>query len=116
MKLRIREVKAYITGTIRYKLWYSQLKFLIPLHIQEQIRARIGSMKEECFNQGQCVMCGCKTTALQMANKSCDGKCYPEMLDKEQWWALKYTKVRRRRGETWKLEKNLFTLVKKPRG
>jgi hypothetical protein len=42
-------------------------------------------MKDECYQQGSCTMCGCRTTALQMANKSCDYPCYPPLMNKRKW-------------------------------
>lgn len=88
MKL-IKNILAYITGNIRYKLYYSKFVWLIPTHIREQIEARINSMEKTCYTQGSCIMCGCKTTALQMANKQCDKPCYPEMLSRADWKWLK---------------------------
>ena len=42
-------------------------------------------MNPICYNQGSCISCGCETTMLQMANKSCDNRCYPEMKNKRDW-------------------------------
>lgn len=84
-KKTFKNIIAYLQGHIRYKLYYSYLKFLIPLHIREQIVYRINSMNKECYNQGSCIMCGCRTTHLQMANKSCDNPCYPAMVKKRTW-------------------------------
>ena len=42
-------------------------------------------MDIDCYNNGSCKMCGCKTTALQMANKACDKPCYPTMLSRKDW-------------------------------
>lgn len=42
-------------------------------------------MNQECLKKGNCVICGCQTPQLQMTDESCDGKCYPEMMDKETW-------------------------------
>lgn len=84
-KVNLKNIIAYIQGNIRYKLYYSKYKYLIPEHILEQIDARIKSMNQECFDSGSCIKCGCQTTHLQMANKPCDGACYPKMLDKTRW-------------------------------
>lgn len=46
-------------------------------------------MDRECYESGQCKMCGCATTALQMCDKACDKPCYPEMMDKKTWNELK---------------------------
>jgi hypothetical protein len=58
-------------------------------HIFEQINWRIGVMNKECYAKGQCIKCGCETTALQMAAKSCEGDCYPPLLNKDRWRLFK---------------------------
>lgn len=73
----------YLVGNYRYLLYYSNtLKFLLRDHIVFQIDTRIHSMNAECYNSGQCKICKCRTTALQMCNAACLGKCYPKMLSK----------------------------------
>jgi len=47
-------------------------------------------MDPECFEQGSCKMCGCDTTALQMADKACDKPCYPTMMTRDKWRVFKY--------------------------
>lgn len=91
-KYTFRNIKAYLQGKIRYKLYYSRFKFLIPKHIREQIDVRINSMDPVCYEQGQCKLCGCQTTALQMANKACDKPCYPRMIGKNTWNTIKMYK------------------------
>jgi len=120
-KYSLKNVWAYLQGNFRYKLYYSKsyigkkLKnVLISKHILEQIDTRISSMDKECYEGGQCKICGCKTTALQMANKSCDKPCYPVMLSKEQWNFLKeggtiYDKVT---DKFWTIKKFQFKEVK----
>lgn len=80
----------YIQGHLRFKLYYSKFKWLIRRHIREQIAFRIRVMDPICFSQGSCRICGCETTMLQMANKPCEGYCYPEMFTKEKWNRVKY--------------------------
>lgn len=90
--ITLRNIRAFIEGNIRYKLYYSKYSFirnLIPKHIKEQIDIRIKIMRKECFDNGYCVECGCKTTALQMAKKSCDGNCYPELVSRKVWKFIK---------------------------
>ena len=84
-KLSIENIKAYLEGNFRYRLFYSNFAFLIPRYIREQIQVRINSMDSECYEAGECKLCGCQTTALQMANKACDKPCYPKMLSKKEW-------------------------------
>jgi len=86
MKINLENIIAYIQGNIRYQLYYSNWDFLIKDHIKEQIDWRINNkMDKECYSNGSCKMCGCETTHLQMANKSCDKPCYPVMMNKEDW-------------------------------
>lgn len=75
----------YLQGMYRYRIYYSRFPFLIRRHIREQIDYRISVMDEECFNNGECKLCGCMTTALQMANKPCNKPCYPKMKSYLQW-------------------------------
>ena len=84
-KINFKNILAYIQGKLRYKLYYSNFAFLIRPHIREQIEVRINSMDRECYNSGQCKLCGCETTALQMANKACDKPCHPKMFTKSEW-------------------------------
>ena len=82
--MRIKDIYYYAQGNIRYELFY-KYKFLILTHIREQIIYRINSMDTQCYEEGQCKMCGCATTALQMCNKACDKPCYPSMLSRKEW-------------------------------
>lgn len=84
-----KDVFHYLLGKYRYRLYYSWWNFLIRKHIKEQIKYRIGVMKQECYDNGECTMCGCSTTALQMCNKSCEGGCYPPMFNKKHWKFMK---------------------------
>ncbi len=85
-KITFKDIISYIQGNIRYQAYYStRFTWLIRKHIREQIEFRINSMDRNCYTQGSCIMCGCKTTALQMANKMCDNPCYPEMVTKKIW-------------------------------
>ena len=85
-EITLANVLYYIQGTIRYPFFYHKyLKKLIRLHIFEQIVYRISVMDPECYEEGYCKMCGCNTTALQMANKQCNKPCYPKMMGKKDW-------------------------------
>lgn len=86
---KILNVKHFIVGWLRYHLYYSRFYWLIRKHIREQINVRIDSMNEECYLTGSCIKCGCATTALQMASKSCEGDCYPPLMTKKSWTKLK---------------------------
>lgn len=87
-KRSISDVWHYILGNYRYKLYYStkeSIRRLMRTHIREQIDFRIKMMDSQCYYDGSCKLCGCETTALQMANKSCDKPCYPRMINKVEW-------------------------------
>ncbi len=75
----------FLQGNIRYKIYYSPLRCFIRKHVLQQINFRIKVMKKECYASGSCVECGCKTTALQMCSKACEGGCYPPMMNKKDW-------------------------------
>lgn len=85
-RLSLSNVYHYLIGNFRYKLFYSKhFKWLIRPHIREQIAMRIAVMDVQCYNEGSCKLCGCETTALQMANKSCNKPCYPPMMGVFKW-------------------------------
>lgn len=115
-----KEIRSYVTGWIRYFLYYSKekvgvdLSFIIRKHIREQIYCRIESMDRKCFNDGSCKMCGCKTTALQMANKACDKPCYPIMLNKKQWDRFKKRGVMYYDPIHWELSNARFYNITQP--
>lgn len=98
----IGNVFDYLIGNYRCKIYYNKkLNFLMRTHIREQIMWRILVMDKKCFGQGSCQMCGCITTALQMANKACDKPCYPKMMSKREWDS--FSKARMTKIETSKL-------------
>lgn len=89
-KITLKNIIAYIQGKIRYKAYYSSfLDVLIRKHIKEQIDMRIKIMDKDCYTSGTCKLCGCSTTALQMADKPCDKPCYPPMMGRKQWKGFK---------------------------
>lgn len=88
-KIKLSDVYHYIVGNIRYHLYYKGLSFILPDHIKEQFEFRLQVMDNECYTQGSCKICGCRTTALQMANKSCDKPCYPPFMNKKTWHSFK---------------------------
>lgn len=84
-------VWAYLQGKIREQLFYSKyFSRLLPLHIFEQINYRLFVMNKQCYTQGSCIVCGCDTPGLQMADKACDGDCYPKMMNSMDWDTHKY--------------------------
>lgn len=95
------DVWYYIQGNVRYHLYYGGelsrkyaliawlRKHLIRQHIKEQIDFRIKVMRPKCYNEGSCEICGCETTKLQMADKACEGHCYPHMFPRYKWKEVK---------------------------
>ena len=81
------DIVDYFRGNLRYWIYYKPFlkKLLIRTHIREQIELRLRMMDSECYSQGSCKICGCKTTALQMANKPCDKPCYPAIMNRKEW-------------------------------
>lgn len=96
MKINIKDILAYVTGNFRHSLYYTKLNFLIPKHIRKQIEIRLNSMNPKCYSEGACLKCGCVTPALQMANKPCEGMCYPKMVNKhffKAWMEIGFAKI-----------------------
>lgn len=92
-EINFKNVWSYFVGNYRYSLKTCSTLNETPLiymllvrrHIREQIDIRVRSMNLDCYRNGACTACGCKTTQLQMASKSCDGNCYPKMMNKSKW-------------------------------
>lgn len=56
----------------------------LPDHVKEQIINRIELSNTRCKDTNVCI-CGCDWSDLIYADKSCEGNCYPEMMDKKSW-------------------------------
>lgn len=100
-KVNFKNIRRYIQGWLRYlkygfEKWYNrnkkeddkQVSFL-PDEYKEQYEWRLTVMNPTCLSNGQCVICGCETPQLQMSGEACEGKCYPDMMPKEEWEAYK---------------------------
>lgn len=107
---KVIDIWYYIQGNVRYKIINSSFRKLIRKHVLEQIELRISNMNRECYNNGECVMCGCATTALQMCDKSCKGLCYPRMMSRKEWLAFKDGDILKDEDYYWVL--NNFVFVK----
>lgn len=94
-KITLKNIKKFFQGWTRWiVLKLSKNKFvkkvsdsigLLPGYKQEQFLFRLQTMNQECLKSGNCVVCGCETPQLQLADDACDGKCYPVMMNKEDW-------------------------------
>jgi hypothetical protein len=80
------------------------------IHIREQIDVRIRSMDKVCYESGSCKMCGCHTTALQMANKPCDKPCYPSMMTRKKWKMLKNSVCLKIDSRYWIIQNGKFKI------
>jgi hypothetical protein len=112
-KINPINIWAFISGYFRYHLHYRFplfYKLLVRKHIREQIEYRINSVYGECYEKGYCIHCGCSVTALQHASKTCDGLCYPEMIEKKRWLQLKdgqEAKKLHRHARVWEVDHKL---------
>lgn len=90
-KINLKNIKRFLQGWYRYILYKLQKHEdpeslnLLPLHKQEQFRYRLQIMDKQCLADGKCKICGCETPQLQMIDDACEGKCYPNMMSKEEW-------------------------------
>lgn len=91
-EIKLNDILCYLQGNIRYFFYYNKvLRKLIPLHVREQIDMRIKVSNPACIDRGTCIKCGCMVTQLQMCNNSCEGNCYPPMMNKKDWKLYKET-------------------------
>lgn len=95
-KITPSNIKRFIQGWIRYilyKLTYRKTYLskvsdsfsFLPKHKAEQFEWRLIVANKDCIKSGACVICGCQTPQLQMSDSTCEGKCYPEMMDEVTW-------------------------------
>jgi hypothetical protein len=63
--------------------------FDLPDHLYEQIFWRRTVADPICWNQGVCKECGCEMIGKTMEDRGCDGKCYPDMMNKSEWKEFK---------------------------
>ena len=90
-KINLHNIKSYIQGNWRAALLEYYPDGLSP-HIEEQYYWRIKQVQEkspECLEKGKCKICSCDTPELFMADKACEGNCYPEMMDECEWEKFK---------------------------
>ena len=80
----VSDIIDYFRGNIRYWLFY-HIPWLLSTTTTQQFLFRVRVMNKDCFNNGECVVCGCRTLNLQFSNKGCEGHCYPKMMSKSKW-------------------------------
>jgi len=72
-----KDVWWYLQGTTRQFL-YNRLPFLLRKKVKDMYHDRIKKAKP-CYDNGECLHCGCKTPDLFFANKACskpENPCY----------------------------------------
>lgn len=109
-RMTIRDAWAYITGKLRYTLYNSQLRFLLPLNICLQYEFRLKIMRSKCYKQGCCEVCGCDVPDLQMAARSCEGNCYPPFMKPAQFSMFLAGGSVEVKGHKWKMEFEFHTI------
>lgn len=102
----------FLLGTYRYEVYYMNPWWLRDF-IVDQFEARVASMNPKCYSDGQCVMCGCQTTALQMAKKSCNAPCYPPLVGRKEWESFKENGGGEIDGVKWKYFSKSHTFITK---
>ena len=113
-KIHPKDVWHYFVGNYRYALYYSKhFRWLLRWHIKEQIAFRLQYIREECYEQGSCVECGCQIPHLQMAKKSCEGLCYPELMNSRNWSRFRVDSAVRQNKCAWFLNSatKILTLI-----
>jgi hypothetical protein len=83
-------MKGFLQGNWR-KFKEDVLTIENPKHIKEQVLYRMSSAKP-CLENGSCLYCGCDTPELFYEDRGCkdpNKKCYPEMMDEENWEKFK---------------------------
>jgi hypothetical protein len=99
-KINLPNIARFIQGWLRYIVFYlsgksrafrkvSSTFHLLSPEKQEQFKYRLQVMNPQCLSGGACVICGCETPQLQMIDDTCDGGCYPKMMDAQAWTKYK---------------------------
>ncbi len=104
-----RNVWAYVTGNLRFFAFRTRgLRWAVGRAFRLQIVFRLLMMREECYDRGQCVRCGCRTVNLQFAAKACEGNCYPPLMPLWRFLRLMRGDAVYAGGAVWKFEAELL--------
>lgn len=79
--MKLIDIKNYIDGNWRYFL-YRTFPALLSKYVKREFEDRLTEAKD-CYINGSCKSCGCKTPQLFMANKGCskeENPCYKSMI------------------------------------
>lgn len=86
-KINISNIKGVIQSLSR-KVQRNISGFELDEHIYEQIiwrRTEVEKKSPKCWNENECKICGCDVLGKTMEDRSCEGKCYTAMMNKEEW-------------------------------
>lgn len=70
--------------------FYRRNQSNVPVHLSEQVEYRRTVSNKECVTSNVC-KCGCEWNDLIWSDKTCEGNCYPEMMDAKAWKTYKKT-------------------------
>ncbi len=99
--ITMKNAWAYIQGNTRKIMNTLGPEILkSPQHIQEQILWRDVIHNPLCSKKGQCMLpldnpCKCELPDKLYSDKSCEGGCYPAIMDKFTWYRFKQLCARR---------------------
>lgn len=83
--ITLKNIKEYVKGNVRYLIDEYGNDFInLEEHIKEQVVYRKSIADKQCVQDGVC-KCNCTIPELFYADKSCNDKCYPEMMNKTMW-------------------------------
>lgn len=91
-KVNLKNIGRFLQG---YARKFSDTFGLLEQHKKEQVVWRAEVMAIDCTTNGSCLFCGCDTPAKYYSDEACEDpvrKCYPDMMNKEDWeaWKTKY--------------------------
>lgn len=84
-KINVPNIKGYLQA--HYRKAIDELGFLNK-HIVDQAAWRLDQVittSPECYSEDKCVHCGCEVSSKVFEDRACEGGCYPEMMNEEEW-------------------------------
>ena len=79
-EITAQNIYNFIEGNIRLKT-----KSIQPSHIKEQIAYRLLKCKDDCANQGNCIICTCPFPDRAYSTESCNTERFPDFMSKIDW-------------------------------
>lgn len=87
-KITLRNIWAVIQAKFRKIKAKAENSLELPGYLYEQIiwrRTQVQDVSPVCWDDGNCIICGCNTVEKTMEDRPCEGSCYPKMMSKEKW-------------------------------